>query len=100
MHGFDNKENHNILDKTLSNLLTGEQNQPRLLILHEPIGPKIAEAHGINLQVAGHTHNGQIFPFTLFVKFAFPYIKGLYSFDTNTLFVSSGIGTRGPKMRL
>ena len=100
MAGFDTEENHELLDRKLATLLTNTTILPKLLILHEPIGPQVAEQHGINLQLAGHTHYGQIFPFTLAVKIAFPYIKGLYRFDTNALFVSSGIWTWGPAMRL
>lgn len=100
MAGFDTEENHELLDQKLATLLTNTTTLPKLLILHEPIGPQVAEQHGINLQLAGHTHYGQIFPFTLAVKIAFPYIKGLYRFDTNALFVSSGIWTWGPTMRL
>ena len=91
MAGFDTKENQELLDQKLATLLTNTTTLPKLLILHEPIGPQVAEQHGINLQLAGHTPYGQIFPFTLAVKIAFPYIKGLYRFDTNALFVSSGI---------
>lgn len=99
IHGFDTQENHDLLAQKLQSI-PRETDLPKLLVLHEPIGPKIAEKHGVNLQVAGHTHNGQLFPNTLLVKLAFPYIKGLYRFKTSSLFVSSGVGTRGPAMRL
>lgn len=99
MNGSDSQKNRNLLAHKLKNI-QWETEYPKLLVLHEPVGPEVAMKYGVNLQVAGHTHNGQIFPFTLFVKMAFPYIKGLYSFDTSSLFVSSGIGTWGPAMRL
>lgn len=99
MHGFDSQANRRLLGHKLEQF-KWETDLPKLLILHEPIGPEIAEQYGINFQVAGHTHNGQLFPFTLFVKIAFPYIKGLYTFATSSLFVSSGAGTWGPPMRL
>lgn len=99
MFGFDTQKNRKILGKKLKEN-PRSSSWPKLLLLHEPIGPKVAEKHWANLQLAGHTHNGQLFPFTLFVKFAFPYIKGLYRFKTHALFVSSGAGTRGPPMRL
>lgn len=99
IHAFDNEKGQKILTQKLRSN-TWETDLPKMLVLHEPIGPEIAEQFGVNFQVAGHTHNGQIFPFTLLVKFAFPYIKGLYQFTTNSLFVSSGVGSRGPDFRL
>ena len=99
MNGSDSQKNRNLLAHKLKNI-QWETEYPKLLVLHEPVGPEVAMKYGVNLQVAGHTHNGQLFPFTLFVKMVFPYIKGLYSFDTSSLFVSSGIGTWGPAMRL
>ena len=50
--------------------------------------------------LSGHTHNGQIFPFNLLVKLQFKYIYGLYKEKTSRLYVSSGIGCWGPKMRI
>jgi predicted MPP superfamily phosphohydrolase len=53
-----------------------------------------------DLQLSGHTHAGQIFPFTLLVKFVFNYIDGLYKLDKNTLlYVNRGTGTWGPPIR-
>ncbi len=99
IHAFDNVKGQKLLtEKLRSN--TRKTDLPKMLVLHEPIGPQVAEQFGVNFQVAGHTHNGQIFPFTLLVKFAFPYIKGRYRFTTSSLFVSSGVGTRGPDFRL
>jgi predicted MPP superfamily phosphohydrolase len=54
----------------------------------------------IDIMLSGHTHNGQIFPFNLLVKIKFKYIYGLYKRENNLLYVSSGSGTWGPKMRL
>lgn len=53
-----------------------------------------------DLALAGHTHGGQIFPFSLFVRFAFKYLKGLYLLDNETyLYVNRGTGTWGPPIR-
>lgn len=54
----------------------------------------------IDIMLSGHTHNGQIFPFNLLVKIKFKYIFGLYKRENKLLYVSSGSGTWGPKMRL
>ncbi|MAQ64323.1 metallophosphoesterase [bacterium] len=53
-----------------------------------------------DLMLSGHTHNGQIFPFGLFVRLRFPKIYGLYEDNCSKLYVSSGVGTWGNSMRL
>lgn len=53
-----------------------------------------------DLQLSGHTHQGQIFPFYFIVKIAFPYISGLYQINDNTqLYVNRGTGFWGPANR-
>lgn len=53
-----------------------------------------------DLQLSGHTHGGQIFPFNLVVKHYYPNQNGLYQLDKgSTLYVSRGTGTWGPPMR-
>ena len=54
----------------------------------------------VDLILSGHTHKGQIFPFNLFVKFKFKYVYGLFQRLDSKLYVSSGCGCWGPKMRL
>ena len=59
---------------------------------------------GVELQISGHTHGGQIAPFGLLVSRAFPYLKGLYRHEeagrSGQVFVSRGTGYWGPPMRL
>ncbi len=70
-----------------------------LILIHKPsIWDKIYNES--DLMLSGHTHNGQIFPFNFFVRMQFKYKYGLYSFYNSKLYVSSGSGTWGPKMRL
>jgi len=53
-----------------------------------------------DLQLSGHTHKGQIFPFSLIVKLFYPNFSGLVSLDNNSyLYVSRGTGTWGPPVR-
>ena len=56
--------------------------------------------NNIDLMLSGHTHNGQIFPFNLIVKLKFKYIYGLYKNNLSKLYVSSGSGCWGPRLRL
>ncbi|MFO7710876.1 MAG: metallophosphoesterase [Candidatus Woesearchaeota archaeon] len=77
-----------------------DRTKPSLLMYHSPEGIGYAKDAGIDLQLSGHTHNGQIFPFNLFVRMRYKYIKGLYDLDGMMLYVSPGTGTWGPYMRL
>ncbi len=70
-----------------------------LLLVHKPsIWLKIR--NNIDLMLSGHTHNGQIFPFNLFVRLQFKFKYNLYNYNNSNLYVSSGSGPWGPKMRL
>ncbi|NKB63282.1 MAG: hypothetical protein GKR95_14565 [Gammaproteobacteria bacterium] len=72
----------------------------QVLLYHRPRGWRDARAHGIDLMLSGHTHNGQIFPFNLLVKQQFKRIRGMFVEGESRLYVSSGTGTWGPLMRL
>ena len=70
-----------------------------LLLVHKPsIWLNIRD--NIDLMLSGHTHNGQIFPFNFFVRLQFKFIYNLYNYNNSNLYVSSGSGPWGPKMRL
>ncbi len=87
------------LEKTLKNI-DYDQNKPTLLLYHLPSEFKAAKDAGIDLQLSGHTHAGQFFPFNHIVKRMFPYIRGLYENQGSFLYVSQGTGTLLPPMRL
>jgi predicted MPP superfamily phosphohydrolase len=74
--------------------------RPKILMYHTPVDWEVARQHGVTLMLSGHTHNGQVFPFTLLVRAAFKYVKGLFSQDGKYLHVTPGTGTWGPPMRL
>lgn len=70
-----------------------------LLLKHRP---QLNETEGglFDLQLSGHTHKGQIFPFSLIVKLFYPNFSGLVSLNNNSyLYVSRGTGTWGPPIR-
>jgi len=70
-----------------------------LLLKHRPWLSE-AEVGLFDLQLSGHTHKGQIFPFSLIVKLFYPNFSGLISLDNNSyLYVSRGTGTWGPPVR-
>ena len=71
-----------------------------VLMHHRPIGIEAVSIAGVDLMICGHTHNGQIFPFNYIVGLFFGHMKGLYRYGDFHLYVSTGTGTWGPRMRL
>ncbi|KZX17301.1 metallophosphoesterase [Methanobrevibacter filiformis] len=71
-----------------------------LIVNHIPAGWEYFRSIGFDLQLSGHTHGGQFYPFTFFVKLVFPYLRGLYKEDNSYLSVTDGVGTLAPPMRL
>jgi predicted MPP superfamily phosphohydrolase len=75
-----------------------------VLLAHQPRGVADAVNAGVELQLSGHTHGGQIFPFNLLVGAVHPYVKGLYRHAEGTrhghVYVSRGTGYWGPPLRL
>lgn len=54
-----------------------------------------------DLQLSGHTHSGQVFPFGLVVRMQYPYLHGFFDLGRgSSLYVSRGTGTWGPRLRL
>jgi len=86
------------LPKVLSAI---DQSKPSILLQHQPSGVDPSVARGVDLILAGHTHNGQVFPMSLGVKLMYPHSYGRYDLGPNTtLIVSSGAGIWGPPVRL
>ncbi len=83
----------------LKKALLGINNQPTVLLAHQP--KFIEEVKNIDLMLSGHTHGGQIAPFNFLVKLQQPYIKGLNQHNERTqVYVNKGTGFWGPPMRL
>lgn len=85
------------LDRALASVDPG---RPLILLAHDPTTFVQASRRGVDLQLSGHTHGGQIWPFNFFVKLAVPFVAGLYRRGAATLYVSRGTGFWGPPMRL
>jgi uncharacterized protein len=72
-----------------------------ILLSHVPNRLPIVEQAGVSLQLSGHTHGGQIFPFTWVVRRAFgKFTYGLHKFGELQVYTSYGAGTWGPPMRV
>lgn len=74
---------------------------PVIVLAHQPVSIGLLEGRRVDLMLSGHTHGGQIFPFSLLVKLAQPYLAGLYRHDSDTqIYVSRGTGFWGPPIRV
>ncbi len=71
-----------------------------VLLAHQPRVMKQAVAHGVGLQLSGHTHGGQIWPWNYFVYLQQPFVVGLHAVGDTQIYVSPGTGYWGPPMRL
>jgi len=71
-----------------------------ILLAHQPKAVKEAAIRGVDLQLSGHTHGGQMIPLTWLIYLDQPYRCGLYQLDGTTLYVSEGTGYWGPPIRI
>lgn len=74
--------------------------KPVVLMAHQPIQVTEAQRHGVDLQLSGHTHGGQIFPFSYLVRLQQPVIAGYARFGDTQLYVTRGAGFWGPPVRV
>lgn len=74
--------------------------RPTVLMAHQPVMVSEAAARGVDLQLSGHTHGGQAWPFQYVVKAAQPSLAGLSTIDNTQLYVSRGAGFWGPPVRV
>ncbi|MCP4689015.1 MAG: metallophosphoesterase [Desulfobacterales bacterium] len=72
----------------------------RILLAHQPKSIFAAARAGFDLQISGHTHGGQFFPWNLFVGWTQPYVSGLHQHENTKIYVSRGTGYWGPPQRL
>lgn len=71
-----------------------------VLLAHQPTNFEVAAARGMNLQLSGHTHGGQVFPMTVLVGLGWKYSRGLYRYGESHIYVSRGCGFWGPPARI
>lgn len=75
------------------------QNLPRILLAHQPRSAVAAEAAGFDLQLSGHTHGGQFWPWNFFVPLQQPFTAGLHRLGRLAVYTSRGTGYWGPPKR-
>jgi hypothetical protein len=80
-------------------LVGSPQGIPRILLAHQPRSAEAAAAAGFDLQLSGHTHGGQFWPWNLFVRLQQPFTAGLHKLDQLWVYTSRGTGYWGPPKR-
>ena len=90
--------------KSVGEMIAGlpeyDPTKPSLFIYHAPIQVEQAKEAGIDLQLSGHTHGGQIFPLQIVVRHMYgKYYHGLNVDGDYSIYTTSGVGTWGPTFR-
>ena len=102
--GRDDKDKYRFTGDTrkeISDLVKGlDQEKPIILLDHQPFNLDKAEDAGIDLQISGHTHHGQLWPFGYITNKIFEVSRGYKQKGTSHFYVSTGYGTWGPPVRL
>mgnify|MGYP000843916863 CR=1 FL=1 len=87
--------------RPLSDILSGiDHTKPVIMIDHQPVDLAEAEQNGVNLQISGHTHLGQLFPNQLVTNLLFENDYGYLKKEDLQVIVSAGYGTWGPPIRI
>jgi len=71
-----------------------------VLLAHQPKAIHAADQLGVDLQLSGHTHGGQLFPWNFMVRLQQPFVAGLHKLTRAQIYVSQGTGYWGPPMRV
>ena len=78
-----------------------DRGRPSILLTHAPDRVKISQEEGISLQLSGHTHGGQFFPFTWITSRLYgKFVYGLQRLGDLLVYTSYGAGTWGPPLRV
>lgn len=86
--------------KPLEEILVGaDKSLPLILMDHQPFQLNDARNNGIDLQLSGHTHNGQLWPINYIVEKIYEIAWGYRLIEGTHYYVSSGVGTWGPPIR-
>jgi predicted MPP superfamily phosphohydrolase len=86
--------------RPLDKALAGHPAGAVVLLSHSPLQAGAAAAAGAGLMLSGHTHGGQIWPFSHLVRLSYPLLGGRYEINGMSVIVCRGTGTWGPRMRL
>jgi predicted MPP superfamily phosphohydrolase len=86
--------------KSLHELLENvNRTLPIILMDHQPFRLDEAEKEGVDIQLSGHTHHGQLWPFNFITRRIFEVSRGYKKKGNLHVYVSAGVGTWGPPVR-
>lgn len=74
-------------------------NAPKVLLAHQPRSATLAAEAGFDVQLSGHTHGGQFWPWMHFVRFQQPWVAGIHQLGRLCVYISRGTGYWGPPIR-
>ncbi|MFI6880123.1 metallophosphoesterase [Streptomyces sp. NPDC050400] len=77
-----------------------DRSRAAVLLAHQPVMIHEAVKHGVDLQLSGHTHGGQLWPGNFIADAANPTLAGLERYGDTQLYVSRGAGAWGPPVRV
>ncbi|BCB85982.1 metallophosphoesterase [Phytohabitans suffuscus] len=77
-----------------------DPSRPVVLLAHQPVQAGNAARYGVDLQLSGHTHGGQMVPWNLMVRLEQPVVSGLGTVDGTKVYVTNGAGFWGPPVRV
>ncbi len=88
------------VDHPVQKALADRPDGAAILLSHSPWQAETAAGCGAGLMLSGHTHAGQIWPFTYIVRLSYPLVAGRYQVSGMPVIVCRGTGTWGPRLRL
>jgi len=103
--GRDDRDNRQMGEenrrKTLKELMVSlDKNFPVIVMNHQPFNLEEAVDEGVDLQLSGHTHHGQLWPLNYITRAVFELSWGYLKKGNTNFYVSSGFGSWGPPVRL
>jgi predicted MPP superfamily phosphohydrolase len=97
--GLDFSRAPNNVAKQLANIEI-DPDKFSILLYHEPREVEVAASHNIDLLLYGHTHAGQMWPYTWVVDLMYTYSDGAFKLNNSFIYTSDGASLWGPRMRL
>jgi predicted MPP superfamily phosphohydrolase len=98
--GRDDKQGNSFRKSLEELVIQTNPSQALFLLDHEPYDLSQAEKNGIDLQLSGHTHYGQLWPINRIVDYIFEVGYGYKQKGNTHIYVSSGLGLWGPPFRI
>ena len=93
----DEAEDAELLEELLA---AADTTKPVIVMDHQPYHLAVSAGSGIDLQVSGHTHHGQLWPFNFITGLIYEVSRGLRQVGSAAVYVSCGYGTWGPPVRV